>query len=457
MTSSVEIGDVEGGIHRSKIAGRDIIEIGEFKIDIVPIESALGQRLPERNLPALRATLEQALPHLAGAQQAATQAAIEKLEQLIAALPRHERTYLERVHQRFARPETIFVELEADTYEQPGPAAIDPEALDLAAVAELMRQRETMPELEELQRHGREIKWVRLPSLAEAIARYACIILLDDPGCGKTTALNHLAYELAEAGQGRESPKLPLLLRLSEFGSTDRTVEAFIDRSWRGSLDSSHWSAPALADNLAGYLAEGRLLILFDALNEMPMLAAGFKQRAAALRDFIEQWQKTGNRFVVTCRVLDYEQELQGLQRVEVQPFNDDQIRTFLQKVLHRQWPKMLTTLTGGSGEAHRLLAMARNPYMLTMMVSEFVRGRGYISVNRAELMTRFTETLLAWAKRKPHLAPIWLDEAVQREALSLIAFEMQRRRGHPSRQEVHPGRNSNRPRLSGRPDPQPR
>ncbi|GAB4452570.1 MAG: hypothetical protein Kow0031_34990 [Anaerolineae bacterium] len=221
-------------------------------------------------------------------------------------------------------------------------------------------------------------------------------------------------------------------------------MEAFIRRSWRGSLDSNHWAAPELAGNLSGYLEAGRLFILFDALNEMP--ADGFAHRAGLLRDFIEQWQAAGNRFVVTCRVLDYGQQLQGLQRVEVQPFSDEQIQTLLQKVLDSHWPKMWRALTGDNSSDNRkskivnpksLLEMARNPYVLTMMVSEFVRRKGRLSSNRAELMTGFTDTLLAWAKRKPHLQAIWLDRAVQREALSVTAFEMQQRRGSGAAMET--------------------
>ena len=247
--------------------------------------------------------------------------------------------------------------------------------------------------------------------------KYACIILLGGPGSGKTTALEHLAYELAA-----EPDRLPLPLRLSEFGP-GLTVEEFIAQSWAGSEQAGHWGAAELAANLAGYLAAGQLFILFDALNEMPQ--EGYRERVQALRGFIDKWSAQGNRFLVTCRVLDYGEELSGLQRVEVQPLSNDQIQAFLQKELPDRWAKLWETLNEGPAipnqtfniQHRKLLEMARNPYLLTMMIDIFAED-GQLGQNRARLLARFTQILLGWAKAK--CAPAqWLAAEVQVEALA--------------------------------------
>jgi hypothetical protein len=72
---------------------------------------------------------------------------------------------------------------------------------------------------------------------------------------------------------------------------------------------------------------------------------------------------------------------------------------------------------------------MARNPYVLQMMLSVFVRGGGRLDANRAELMNRFTQQLWKRAKRKCPPGE-WLDVDVQREALAALAFETQKRAG---------------------------
>jgi formylglycine-generating enzyme required for sulfatase activity len=126
--------------------------------------------------------------------------------------------------------------------------------------------------------------------------------------------------------------------------------------------------------------------------------------------------------------VLDYGEELSGLQRVEVQPLNDEQIQAFLRNELPQNWEALWRTLTGSGDDKHRLLEMARNPYLLTMMVDIFAED-GQLGRHRAELMQRFTQILLGWAKAKCPPGE-WLDAEVQHEALSIMAFEIQARAG---------------------------
>jgi formylglycine-generating enzyme required for sulfatase activity len=71
---------------------------------------------------------------------------------------------------------------------------------------------------------------------------------------------------------------------------------------------------------------------------------------------------------------------------------------------------------------------MARNPYMLTVMIDVF-EADGELIQNRAELMRRFVGILMRWAGAKSGAARSG-DWAVQNAALSVMAFEMQRRAG---------------------------
>jgi formylglycine-generating enzyme required for sulfatase activity len=407
-SSSVTIGNIEGGIHASVIVGRDlIIQIGE----------RTGVQVPQaRNLPAQLAALQQALPHLThSAEKAATQAAIQRLEQAIAALPAHEQAYRERIKARYAEDAPYYVSLAGQTTEAP-PAPATPQA---PRSARRRRQRAAAEYCEWIQAE-KEIIRVKLNTLEEGVAKYPCIILLGDPGSGKTTALEHLAYQLAD-----EPDKLPLPLRLSEF-RPGMTLEEFILDGWAGSPQAGHWGAPDLAANLEGYLETGKLFFLFDALNEMPR--EEYKEHAQALRRFIDQWSPKGNRFLVTCRVLDYGEELSGLQRVEVLPLDDEQIQVFLLNELSSEWEALWGALTKGEDEQHRLLDMARNPYLLTMMIDVYAED-GRLGQSRAELMEHFTRILMEWARAK-YPRDEWLEAGVQREALSALAFEMQARAG---------------------------
>ncbi|NIP46832.1 MAG: SUMF1/EgtB/PvdO family nonheme iron enzyme [Gammaproteobacteria bacterium] len=324
-----------------------------------------------------------------------------------------ERKYRERLHARYADDASYYVPLGGQTTDLASTKSAK------APRSASRRSRRAHFEYNEWIPVGEDIKQVKLDSLLEAIDKYPCIILLGDPGCGKSTTLEALAYEHAQ-----DPDRLPLLLRLSEFAG-DMSVEDFIAQSWGGSEEAGHWGAPELAANLEAYLQAGKLLFLFDALNEMSH--DGYGQRATALRRFIDRWSARGNRFVVTCRILDYGEELSGLQRVEVQPLNDKQIEEFLRNELPEKWQALWQTLRNDDRQ-HRLLEMARNPYLLTVMIDVFEED-SELSQNRSDLMRRFTHIMLEWAKAKSP-PDQWLDADLQFEALSVMAFEMQARSG---------------------------
>jgi formylglycine-generating enzyme required for sulfatase activity len=411
--SSVTFGDVYGDIH--------------FVVQIV--QQSGGPPPPARNLPAQLAALQHALPTLDPVNKMATQGVIAKLAQALADLPAYEQSYRKRVRERYAADAPYYIALAGETSE-----VVPLRAEATAPRSALRRRQRAMAEYCEWIQSEREIRRVKLNTLREGVDKYPCLILLGEPGCGKTTALENLAYQLAD-----EPDRLPVPLRLSEF-RPGLTLEEFIVQGWAGSTQAGHWGAPELAANLAGYLEAGRLLFFFDALNEMPY--EGYAERAQALRSFIDQWAARGNRFLVTCRVLDYGQELSGLQRVEVQPLNDSQIKAFLQNELPETWPTLWNVLIEGAADPQskiqnppevrtaksKIIELARNPYLLTMMIDIFAED-GQLGQNRAGLMSRFTQILLGWAKDK--CAPAeWLEAETLRESLSVLAFEMQARAG---------------------------
>jgi formylglycine-generating enzyme required for sulfatase activity len=261
---------------------------------------------------------------------------------------------------------------------------------------------------------------------------YPCIILLGDPGAGKTMALNFLAYEFAcEASENKpgRSRLLPLYLRLSQF-EPDQNLTTFIKQGWvDGSGDEEDQGASELANNLDRYLEAGSLFILFDALNEMPR--EGYRRRVKRLRHFIDKWREKGNRFIVSCRALDYGEELQGLQRIEIRPLIEAQIEEFLQKELPESWKGLWQLLIEEQAETRRLVEMARNPFFLGMIIEVF-KYEGKLGRNRAELLNNFFEALLDWTlddddpKFPREEWPEARPELVQK-SLAIAAFEMQK------------------------------
>lgn len=326
-----------------------------------------------------------------------------------------ETAFRQRIRKRFSEDAPYYIELSGETTE------VNSGGDGSQALRSARRRRQRLgAEYREWIQEGRDVVRVKLNTLREAVDKYPCVILLGDPGCGKTTALQQMAYEVAG-----EDGRLPVPLRLSEF-APKMSMEDFIVNGWGGALTGGHWNAFELADNLAGYLASGKLILLFDALNEMPH--EGYGERACALRNFINTWSSRGNRFLVTCRVLDYGEELSGLQRVEIQPLSREQIEDFVKRELPETWDDLWQELSKEGESRRSLLRLARNPYMLTVMIDVFEED-GKLGRNRAELMRRFTEILIGRA-RETCPPEAFLDADVQRDALAVMAYEIQDRAG---------------------------
>jgi formylglycine-generating enzyme required for sulfatase activity len=445
-----------GAIQDSIIAGGDI----EISVNI--IDDAGVEQPPTRNLSALVRRLNEALPQLDPVQATSARAVISRLEKAISELPSGERNYLQRISDRLAEDQPYYVPLSAETTE----LGQQSDSVTAWRHSARRRQRRAVADYCEWIPAQREIMRIKLDNLEEGVNKYPCIILLGDPGGGKTTALDMIALSLAQAGLtagNNEPPMLPIPLRLSEY-EPGMDFEEFIIQGWSGSLVGDHWDASDLAANLHGYLDDGRLFFLLDAMNEMPR--EGYTERVVHLRQFIDHWQAKGNRFMVTCRVLDYSEELQGLQRIEIMPLSDVQIQLFIMSEitsgdrtsevlwglylgaqteeerdriliqldaelkrtgLIQQWETLQRALVPeGASDDSGLLEMARNPYLLTVIIDVFL-AEGSLNLTRSQLMGSFVNIQLNWARSKVS-SPDWLDTTVQQESLAVLAFETQRR-----------------------------
>lgn len=147
------------------------------------------------------------------------------------------------------------------------------------------------------------------------------LVVTGDPGGGKSTFVNHLAYCLAahqlqpNGGWLRQLDgwpdemaallPLPVVLRDfaatiadSETAATPNTLWAFIETQLR--QQNLTFAAAALHD----VLEAGGALLLLDGLDEVPTAAARTYVRDAVLAF---QQRYPANRYLVTCRILSYQ------------------------------------------------------------------------------------------------------------------------------------------------------
>lgn len=249
----------------------------------------------------------------------------------------------------------------------------------------------------------------------DLLQKHDGLVLLGDPGAGKTTFLKVLALALA-SGQGETlglGGRLPILLPLAAYANAlaDREVslDDFIARYYE---DERKLQVP-LGALLARALREGSALLLLDGLDEVR--DAGRRHLVVdRVRDFYSRHRqagKGGNRFVLTSRIVGYREvrlAAEGLAEATLVDFDDEEIAAFLDK-----WTAALEKAVGGETgvaraqaeqEREELLAavrvnpgvrsLAANPLLLTILA---LMKRGGIALpdRRVELYRNYVETLL--------------------------------------------------------------
>lgn len=313
-------------------------------------------------------------------------------------------------------------------------------------------------------------------SALEMLDRQPRLVLLGDPGSGKSTFVHFVA--LCQAGEqvgnpsanlkvltapvpGEEEPQpwrhgrlVPVRVILRDFavdGLPDPGVKATAEHLWRfvaGSLDAAGLGdyAPVLRERL---LAEGGLVLL-DGLDEVPDAAGRRLQIRDAVESFAGMYKKC--RFLVTSRIYSYRNQgwrLDGFEEAELAPFSRAQIRRFVERWYAHAASRGRGSAEDAAGQARlliqeiegspRLRGFAERPLLLTLMASlARARGRG-LPDRRAKLYEQVVELLLdlwecvryrrnekgEYLLLQPSLSD-WLktDRDAVREVLEDLAFE---------------------------------
>ena len=293
----------------------------------------------------------------------------------------------------------------------------------------------------------------------EAAAAAPRLVLLGDPGAGKSTFARLMLAQLCDAQLGRGDPPpgvstelLPILVTLRELTGRLAALQLGVasEERQRAALasavrdhvltDLTRFDAADCAAPLRSALVDGRCLLVLDGLDEVPQ---GLRKRVrSAVAAVIAAYAP--KRIVVTCRVRSYvgDAVLPGFQSHTLAPFDEDRIRRFVQawygaqQHLGRfdatQVENRIADLTAAA-LGPDLVELAGNPMLLTTMAIIHQKEIG-LPRERVRLYSLAVDVLLRrWQKRKTgeqSMAPsagltdFFKDDLRLRSAMERLAYE---------------------------------
>jgi hypothetical protein len=213
-----------------------------------------------------------------------------------------------------------------------------------------------------------------------------CLLILGDPGSGKTVLLLQLARDLLAASDPAHA--LPVVFNLSSWAATQ---SAFAD--WLVSELAAKYLIPKAAAQ--SWLTDGRILPLLDGLDEVAAPA-----RPACV-DAINTWIPSAQAgMAVCCRFKEYNElpaKLCMNAAIRLQPLTRDQVFAFVGAATNLA---ALRAMLEGDSE---LLELARTPLMLAVMVRAFqgLDPASVVATPPEGLAARRTKVMAAFTSRE--------------------------------------------------------
>ena len=179
--------------------------------------------------------------------------------------------------------------------------------------------------------------------VTDAPARSQRLVILGEPGSGKTVSLRFIALTLASgygaARLGLDAPYIPLMVRLADFArELEETPALSLDNFLLQFIGQAYASHPRLGHFLRLALEKGACMVLLDGLDEVgddPVHGQPLRSRVARkVQQFADRWcaDDRPNRLVVTSRIEGYwDEALRGFHHVQLSPLQPpDEVREFL-------------------------------------------------------------------------------------------------------------------------------
>ena len=231
----------------------------------------------------------------------------------------------------------------------------------------------------------------------EAVSQYKRLMVTGQPGSGKSMLLKYLTLSEAEGRLQLTNQPVAVFLELFRLSDGSEILPQLVKALEREDF-------PHGENFLQQALDKGTVLLLLDGLDEVG--SAARSSVIQKLRNFLDTHEKC--RFVMTCRSQVYRGEFSDCvdRTLEVVEFTDVQMRRFL-KAWAMPPEKSIDQLMQTLGDRPRILELARNPLLLTIIAYLYCDTPFVLPHSRSEFYQKSTDILLeSWdqARQTPNV-----------------------------------------------------
>jgi len=272
-------------------------------------------------------------------------------------------------------------------------------------------------------------------------SRYQHLIILGDPGSGKSTLSRYILLSLIDP-TGHEKIRrvfdghLPLLLELRSYAGlcADNKCDTFLEfLEFLGKTEGWHLTQAALQHHLQN---DGRAVVIFDGLDEI-FDPAERERITRQIVGFASEYPKA--RIIVTSRVIGYRRKIledAGFVHFTLQDLDEKQVTTFVDN-----WYGLALSdrpdeakerrerITRSFKESASIRQLAGNPMLLTIMA--IIGKHQELPRERWKLYEHASSVLIQhWDVNKhlkdQHVEAKFIGEDDKKELLRRLAFKMQ-------------------------------